>query len=64
MNRSRPLVSAATQALDDDPDAGPFWQLVDHVALMRGLGERDLNLVGRDPRGGGATRHSARSRRA
>ena len=40
------VVSAATQALDDDPDAGPFWRLVDHVSLMRGLGERDMNLVG------------------
>ena len=40
------VVSKATEGLDDDPDAGPFWRLVDHVALMRGLGERDLNLIG------------------
>ena len=40
------VVSTATAELDDDPDAGPFWQLVDHVALLRGLGERDLQLVG------------------
>jgi len=40
------VVSKATEGLDDDPDAGPFWRLVDHVALMRGLGERDINLIG------------------
>ena len=40
------VVSKATEGLDDDPDAGPFWRLVDHVALVRGLGERDLNLIG------------------
>ena len=39
------VVSAATRRFDDDPDAGPL-ALVDHVALMRGLGERDRNLVG------------------
>ena len=39
------LVSEVTRGLDDDPDA-PFWQLVDHVARLRGLGERDLTLVG------------------
>jgi len=40
------IVSGATQDLDDDPEAAPFWRLVDHVAQVRGLGERDLNLVG------------------
>jgi GAF domain-containing protein len=38
------LVSAATRDLDDNPE-DPFWRLVDHVALLRGLGERDLTLV-------------------
>lgn len=39
------LVSAATSGLDDDAE-DPFWRLVDHVALLRGLGEQDLTLVG------------------
>lgn len=39
------LVSDATLGLDDHPEA-PFWQLVEHVAVLRGLGERDLVLVG------------------
>lgn len=39
------LVSDVTRDIDDHPDA-PFWRLVDHVALLRGLGERDLTLVG------------------
>jgi len=38
------LVSEATRGLDDHPET-PFWQLVDHVAALRGLGERDLTLV-------------------
>jgi hypothetical protein len=38
------LVSAATQGIDDQPDE-PFWQLVDYVEQLRGLGERDLTLV-------------------
>jgi GAF domain-containing protein len=38
------LVSEVTRGIDDHPEA-PFWQLVDHVALLRGLGERDLTLV-------------------
>lgn len=38
------LVSEATRGIDDHPEA-PFWRLVDHVALLRGLGERDLTLV-------------------
>jgi GAF domain-containing protein len=38
------LVSQATRGIDDDPDE-PFWQLVDHVEQLRGLGERDLTLV-------------------
>ena len=38
------VVSDATRGLDDHPEA-PFWRLVDHVASLRGLGERDLTLV-------------------
>jgi len=39
------LVSAATRGLDEGADE-PFWRLVDHVALLRSVGERDLTLVG------------------
>ena len=39
------LVSAATNGLDEGADE-PFWRLVDHVALLRSVGERDLTLVG------------------
>ncbi len=39
------LVSDVTRTLDDHPES-PFWRLVDHVASLRGLGERDLTLVG------------------
>jgi GAF domain-containing protein len=39
------LVSDVTQELDDHPEA-PFWRLVDHVSSLRGMGERDLTLVG------------------
>ena len=38
------LVSAATTELDTDPDA-PFWQLVDRVARLRELSDRELRLV-------------------
>lgn len=38
------LVSAATVELDTDDDA-PFWQLVDRVARLRGLSDRELRLV-------------------
>jgi len=38
------LVSAATRGLDDTAE-DPFWRLVDDVASLRGLGERDLTLV-------------------
>jgi len=38
------LVSEATREMDDHPDE-PFWQLVDYVEQLRGLGERDLTLV-------------------
>jgi len=38
------LVSEATRGMDNDPDE-PFWQLVDYVEQLRGLGERDLTLV-------------------
>jgi GAF domain-containing protein len=38
------LVTEATRDLDDNADA-PFWQLVEHVAVLRGLSERDLILI-------------------
>jgi GAF domain-containing protein len=38
------LVSAATAGLDDEAEE-PFWLLVDHVARLRDLGERELTLV-------------------
>lgn len=38
------LVSEATRDMDDQPES-PFWQLVDHVEQLRGLGERDLALI-------------------
>ena len=38
------LVSAATTELDTDPDA-PFWVLVDRVARMRDLSDRELRIV-------------------
>jgi len=38
------LVSEATREMDDNPDE-PFWQLVDYVEQLRGLGERELTLV-------------------
>ena len=38
------IVSDATRGLDDHADT-PFWHLVDHVAALRTLGERELTLV-------------------
>ena len=38
------VVSAATVDLDPDEEA-PFWRLVDHVARLRGLTDRELTLV-------------------
>jgi GAF domain-containing protein len=38
------LISAATTELDTDPDA-PFWRLVDRVARMRDLSDRELRIV-------------------
>lgn len=38
------LVSEATREMDDHPDE-PFWQLVDYVEQLRGLGESELTLV-------------------
>jgi GAF domain-containing protein len=38
------LISVAAADLDLD-DAAPFWRLADQVAQLRGLGERELNLV-------------------
>jgi GAF domain-containing protein len=38
------LISAATNELDSDPDA-PFWRLVDRVARMRDLSDRELRIV-------------------
>jgi GAF domain-containing protein len=38
------LVTAATEGLDTD-DESPFWQLVDRVARLRELSDRELRLV-------------------
>jgi GAF domain-containing protein len=38
------LVTEATSGLDNESD-GPFWQLVEHVAALRVLGEREVSLV-------------------
>ena len=38
------LVSAAAAELDTDDDS-PFWVLVDRVAQMRSLSDRELRLV-------------------
>jgi GAF domain-containing protein len=38
------LISAATNELDTDPDT-PFWRLVDRVARMRDLSDRELRIV-------------------
>jgi GAF domain-containing protein len=38
------LVGAATTELDTDPEA-PFWVLVDRVARMRDLSDRELRIV-------------------
>ena len=38
------LVSAVAAELDTDRDA-PFWQLVDRVARMRSLSDRELSIV-------------------
>ena len=38
------LVSAATAELDTDAEA-PFWQLVDRVAQMRNLSDREMRIV-------------------
>jgi GAF domain-containing protein len=38
------LVSAATAELDTDPEA-PFWTLVDRVARLRDLSDRELRIV-------------------
>ncbi|HEY8134750.1 MAG TPA: GAF domain-containing protein [Candidatus Limnocylindrales bacterium] len=38
------LISAATTELDTDPDT-PFWRLVDRVARMRDLSDRELRIV-------------------
>ncbi len=38
------LVSAATTELDAGEDT-PFWQLVDRVARLRELSDRELSLV-------------------
>jgi GAF domain-containing protein len=38
------LVSVASADLDQEDEA-PFWRLADQVAQLRGLGERELNLV-------------------
>lgn len=38
------IVAAATAGLDRDEDA-PFWRLVDQVARLRGMSDRELALV-------------------
>ena len=38
------LVAAAATELDTDPDA-PFWRLVDRVARLRDLSDRELRIV-------------------
>lgn len=38
------VVSAITDGLDSDEEA-PFWQLVDHIAQLRDLSDRELSLV-------------------
>jgi GAF domain-containing protein len=38
------LVSEATRGIDDRTDE-PFWQLVDYVEQLRGLGDREITLV-------------------
>ena len=38
------LVRAAVSGLDDDPET-PYWQLVEHVARLQQLGDRELALV-------------------
>ncbi len=54
------LVSDATRDLDDRPES-PFWELVNHVAVLRSLGERDLALVSEIL--AVVARHAQRSRR-
>jgi GAF domain-containing protein len=39
------LVARATEALDDDDEATPFWRLVEHVAALRLLSDREIGLV-------------------
>ena len=38
------LVAAATAGLDTDEEA-PFWRVVDQVARMRGMSDREMSLV-------------------
>ncbi|HEX2221562.1 MAG TPA: GAF domain-containing protein [Candidatus Limnocylindria bacterium] len=38
------LVSVATDALDTDPES-PFWRVVDQVVALRGLTDRELELL-------------------
>jgi len=38
------IVSAITEGLDSDEEA-PFWQLVDNIAQLRDLSDRELGLV-------------------
>jgi hypothetical protein len=41
--RAEAAVSAATQGLDAEDD--PFWSLVDQIARLRGLSDRETSLV-------------------
>lgn len=56
------LVSAAAIDLDQD-DESPYWELADQVAALRGLGERDLQLVSEILRAVGAHAAASRGRR-
>jgi len=55
------LVTAATAELDHDEES-PFWQLVDRVARMRDLSDREQRLVGDILEV--VARHATRGRRA
>ena len=55
-------MSAAAADLDQD-DESPYWELADQVAALRGLGERDLQLVSEILRAVGAHAAASRGRR-
>jgi len=55
------LVSASSVELDRDPEA-PFWRIVDHVAQLREMSDREQQLVADIL--AAVARHAGRSRRA